>query len=128
MEGQWAGLVCTLIKMAELVLLLGRRLRGCLFPAGLRPPGIAHRLDCPPRPPRCPPQCALHPGMRQDWAAGWARGLAPGGKLVCLAFPIDPARKGQPGPPWYVEPQDYKDLLLPLGECMWKGGGGLRRC
>lgn len=59
--------------------------------------------------------CALHPEMRGDWAAAWARHLAPGGTLVCLAFPIDPERKGVPGPPWYVEPAHYDEHLTPHG-------------
>ena len=60
--------------------------------------------------------CALHPAMRKDWAAAYARHLAPGASLACLAFPVVPAGEGQAGPPWPVKPQDYKELLLPLGE------------
>lgn len=60
--------------------------------------------------------CALHPAMRHDWAAAYARYLAPGALLVCLAFPIVPAGEHPTGPPWPVKPQDYKDVLLPLGE------------
>lgn len=60
--------------------------------------------------------CALHPAMRRDWAAGYARLLAPGALLACLAFPIVPAGEHPTGPPWPVKPQDYMDVLLPLGE------------
>ncbi|PRW56054.1 thiol methyltransferase 2 [Chlorella sorokiniana] len=59
--------------------------------------------------------CALHPAMRRDWAAAYARYLAPGALLACLAFPIVPAGEHPTGPPWPVKPQDYKDVLLPLG-------------
>lgn len=57
--------------------------------------------------------CALHPTMRQDWAAAWARHLKPDALLVCLAFPLNHT---QEGPPWPVTVDDYKKLLLPQGE------------
>ena len=57
--------------------------------------------------------CALHPSMRQDWAASWAKYLAPGGRLVCLEFPMDPETTGCP--PWNVTPELYRELLLPAG-------------
>lgn len=60
--------------------------------------------------------------MRRDWAAGYARHLAPGALLACLAFPITPAGEHQTGPPWPVKPQDYKDVLLPLGESVLQAG------
>lgn len=53
--------------------------------------------------------------MRADWAAGWARALAPGGILVCLAFPIGGKDGVETGPPWPVQVHQYKDVLLPLG-------------
>ncbi|KAL4857926.1 Protein LOW PSII ACCUMULATION 1 [Chlorella vulgaris] len=56
--------------------------------------------------------CALHPTMRQDWAAAWARHLKPDALLVCLAFPLNHT---QEGPPWPVTVDDYKQLLLPQG-------------
>lgn len=57
--------------------------------------------------------CAMHPDMRQDWAAAWGRHLRPGAQLVCLAFPLIP--EGTAGPPWPVTTQLYKDLLVPQG-------------
>lgn len=54
--------------------------------------------------------------MRRDWAAAWARALRPGAELVCLAFPIGGKDGVETGPPWPVQPQQYKDLLLPQGE------------
>lgn len=53
--------------------------------------------------------CALHPDMRQSWAAAWSRIVKPGGKLVTLIFPVDPTR--MEGPPWAVTPELYKGLL-----------------
>jgi SAM-dependent methyltransferase len=57
--------------------------------------------------------CALHPSMRGDWASAWARLLAPGARLICLAFPLNHGT--QTGPPWPVTLDDYKQLLLPAG-------------
>lgn len=41
--------------------------------------------------------CALHPTMRRNWASGWARLLAPGGILVTMVYPVDPARPADEG-------------------------------
>lgn len=58
--------------------------------------------------------CALHPSMRSDWATAWKRLLQPGGRLITMIFPVDPAMdvsKGYQGPPWPVTPEVYRDLL-----------------
>lgn len=56
--------------------------------------------------------CALHPSMREAWAARWARLLRPGGRLVTSCYPIDDSRDANVGPPWPLEPQLYERLLL----------------
>lgn len=58
-------------------------------------------------PPRCSPHtapgydytflCALHPSMRQRWAAAWARHLVPGGELVTMVYPVDTSMDPAPG-------------------------------
>lgn len=62
--------------------------------------------------------CALHPDMRQKWAQAWAKHLKPGGELVTLIFPVDPAREGVTGPPWAVTPELYTGLLQGLFDCV----------
>jgi methyl halide transferase len=57
--------------------------------------------------------CALHPGMREAWAAGWARRIKPGGALVALCFPVTYADRM--GPPWPVTVEDYENVLIPRG-------------
>lgn len=37
-------------------------------------------------------RCALHPTMRENWAAAWARHLTPGGELITLVYPVDPSQ------------------------------------
>ncbi|KAG2482846.1 hypothetical protein HYH03_018237 [Edaphochlamys debaryana] len=59
--------------------------------------------------------CAMHPTMRHDWATHWARSLAPGGVLVALVFPVNPAADPNAGPPFPVTPELYKELLQPQG-------------
>lgn len=59
--------------------------------------------------------CALHPTMRENWAQSWARLLRPGGELVTLMYPVDPAREGVEGPPWAVTPDLYTELLKGTG-------------
>jgi len=59
--------------------------------------------------------CAMHPTHRMDWAAAWARLLRPGGTLVTLLFPVDPAADPQHGPPYPVSEQLYRGLLQPAG-------------
>ena len=59
---------------------------------------------------------ALHPSMRQDWAASWYRLLRPqGGLLITLIFPVDPTLDVNEGPPFPVTPDVYQELLLPVG-------------
>ncbi|KAL6769479.1 hypothetical protein ACKKBG_A31170 [Auxenochlorella protothecoides x Auxenochlorella symbiontica] len=57
--------------------------------------------------------CAMHPTMREDWAKAWHGHLSPGGKLITLIFPINPA--ADPGPPWYIHADMCKELLIPAG-------------
>ena len=63
--------------------------------------------------------------MRARWAPAWARLIRPGGELVTLMFPLPPADGGaampEPGPPWPLTPELYRDLLLT------NGAGTLRR-
>jgi hypothetical protein len=68
--------------------------------------------------------CALHPDMRQSWAEGWAGALKPGGELVTLLFPVDPALEGVQGPPWPVTPELYRELLSGEGGLLSGEGGG----
>ena len=65
--------------------------------------------------------CAIHPSLREAWAAAWAKYLAPGGVLVTLQFPIelDPSTAG---PPWPLSKQLYEDLLLPVGKISDRAG------
>ncbi|RMZ53352.1 hypothetical protein APUTEX25_004840 [Auxenochlorella protothecoides] len=68
--------------------------------------------------------CAMHPTMREDWAKAWHGHLSPGGKLITLIFPINPA--ADPGPPWYIHADMCKELLIPAGtavDFVTKGGG-----
>lgn len=60
--------------------------------------------------------CALHPSLRQQWAARMSDLLPSGGLLVCLEFPMykDPTL---PGPPWGLKGVHW-DLLS-------RGGDGI---
>lgn len=62
--------------------------------------------------------CALHPSQRGKWAERMAELIKPGGKLVCLEFPMykDPKL---PGPPWGVNGVHWE--LLAGGD----GGNGM---
>lgn len=60
--------------------------------------------------------CALHPTMREAWAAGWSRLLKKGGLLVTACYPIDASRDQNAGPPWPLTPQLYERLLLEGGK------------
>ncbi|KAL6749287.1 S-adenosyl-L-methionine-dependent methyltransferase [Haematococcus lacustris] len=55
--------------------------------------------------------CALHPSLRPSWAAAWAKALRPGGLLITLIFPVDPAADPNHGPPFPVHPDLYKQAL-----------------
>jgi methyl halide transferase len=68
--------------------------------------------------------CALHPSMREAWAAGWARVLRPGGRLITACFPIDASRDQNAGPPWPLTPELYERLLLGAQGGGGEGGGG----
>jgi SAM-dependent methyltransferase len=59
--------------------------------------------------------CALHPSMREAWAAGWSRLLKKGALLVTACYPIDASRDQNAGPPWPLTPQLYERLLLGEG-------------
>ncbi|EPS37478.1 hypothetical protein H072_8833 [Dactylellina haptotyla CBS 200.50] len=60
--------------------------------------------------------CALDPsqGLRPKWAARMAELVKPGGKLICLEFPL---YKGfdLPGPPWPLRSEIYQELLENVG-------------
>ena len=51
--------------------------------------------------------------MRKKWASKWAEVIKPGGELVTLIFPVRPEKKD--GPPWHVDPELCKELLIPAG-------------
>jgi methyl halide transferase len=55
----------------------------------------------------------MHPDMREAWADAWARAIKPGGTLLALCFPIEPA--GRTGPPWPLQMSDYEKALIPRG-------------
>lgn len=57
----------------------------------------------------------MHPLCRQQWASSWAAALRPGGTLITLIFPIDPAADPAVGPPFPVSPELYQQLLVPAG-------------
>ena len=59
--------------------------------------------------------CAMHPSMRQDWAAAWAGHIKPGGRLVTLMFPVNPNKPRDEGPPFPLTPELYTELLTPHG-------------
>eukprot|EP01025_Chloroclados_australasicus_P053019 TRINITY_DN6200_c0_g3_i1.p1 TRINITY_DN6200_c0_g3~~TRINITY_DN6200_c0_g3_i1.p1 ORF type:complete len:262 (+),score=28.54 TRINITY_DN6200_c0_g3_i1:22-786(+) len=60
--------------------------------------------------------CAIHPDLREQWSKTWFQLIKPGGELVTLIYPNDPARN--PGPPWYVNPEEVRKLLIAAGfEC-----------
>ena len=52
--------------------------------------------------------------MREDWAKAWARHMKPGGKLITLIFPVEPEPRDG-GPPWYVHPDMYTQVLTANG-------------
>lgn len=61
-----------------------------------------------------------HPRRRAEWAAQMRRLLAPGGLLVCGAFPLKPWPAGSPedparGPPFQLSRALYHELLAPTG-------------
>ena len=63
--------------------------------------------------------CAIPPALRAPWGARMAALLAPGGRLLTLAFPLasdeaaaDPAA---PGPPHPVSVAEYRKALEPHG-------------
>ena len=56
--------------------------------------------------------CALHPDMRDSWAASWSRNIRSQGLLITLIFPVlSEDARGQPGPPWPVWPELYSEHL-----------------
>ncbi len=59
--------------------------------------------------------CAMLPSMRAEWSVSWHRILKKGGLLVTLIFPVDQDME-RVGPPWPVNPELYKDLLLKNGQ------------
>jgi hypothetical protein len=52
---------------------------------------------------------ALPPSRRNEWAAKMGELIRPGGYLIALVFPIDP--KTDVGPPFYVRPEHFDELL-----------------
>ena len=63
--------------------------------------------------------------MREDWARGWKAQLRPGGKLITLIFPTDASFAANP--PWHINPDLCKELLLPLGARVG-GSNGTQKC
>ena len=59
--------------------------------------------------------CAMHPSQRQKWAEGWARSLVTGGLLITMAYPVDPSRDPEVGPPFPLTPEIYQTLLVDSG-------------
>ncbi len=56
--------------------------------------------------------CAIDPTERRNWAQLVTRNLAPGGRLVTLAFPADkPWTEG--GPPWRTCREEFESYLGP---------------
>ncbi|KAF3932070.1 hypothetical protein ABW20_dc0105577 [Dactylellina cionopaga] len=60
--------------------------------------------------------CALDPsqGLRPKWASRMAELVKPGGKLICLEFPLYKSFD-LPGPPWPLRSEIYKELLENAG-------------
>lgn len=56
----------------------------------------------------------MDPGMRKQWGDAWSHWLKPGGVLVTLMFPVEPA--GRDGPPWPVSAELYSENLEPHGK------------
>lgn len=55
--------------------------------------------------------CALHPSMREQWAARVAQLIGPGGSVFTLIFPVDPSRPDDEGPPFRLSPEIVSELL-----------------
>ncbi|CEH17357.1 THIOCYANATE METHYLTRANSFERASE 1-RELATED [Ceraceosorus bombacis] len=53
--------------------------------------------------------CALPSTLHQKWADTYARLIKPGGKLLCLVYPIGPSSDA--GPPYNVSPDQHIALL-----------------
>lgn len=60
--------------------------------------------------------CALHPTQRPIWASSWARCIKPGGTLITMMWPVDPALDPNKGPAWPVTPDQYRAMLEPAGK------------
>ncbi|KAK6526375.1 hypothetical protein TWF694_004972 [Orbilia ellipsospora] len=60
--------------------------------------------------------CALDPsqGLRPKWAARMAELVKPGGRLICLEFPLYKSFD-LPGPPWPLRSEIYAELLEGVG-------------
>ncbi|KAF3918797.1 hypothetical protein AA313_de0202865 [Arthrobotrys entomopaga] len=60
--------------------------------------------------------CALDPsqGLRTKWAARMAELVKPGGRLICLEFPLYKSFD-LPGPPWPLRSEIYAELLEAVG-------------
>ncbi|KAG8677969.1 hypothetical protein FRC09_020237 [Ceratobasidium sp. 395] len=51
--------------------------------------------------------CAIPPSMRESWGRRMAAIVKPGGHLVTLMYPIDPARARDDGPPFPIDVEAY---------------------
>ncbi|KAF3931355.1 hypothetical protein ABW20_dc0104414 [Dactylellina cionopaga] len=60
--------------------------------------------------------CSVDPsqGLRTKWAARMAELVKPGGRLICLEFPLDRSLD-QLGPPWPMRSEIYKEVLENVG-------------
>lgn len=59
--------------------------------------------------------CALPPHLRSAYGREVGALLRPGGIWLGLAFPLDPARTGQDGPPHLIKPEDLEASFGPAG-------------
>lgn len=55
----------------------------------------------------------MHPSDRPSWAQSWSDAIKPGGTLIALLWPVDPALDPLVGPPFPVTIELYRELLGP---------------
>lgn len=55
--------------------------------------------------------CALRKDMRAAWGATYARLLGPGGRLVCLMYPVDD-RDPEAGPPYRYDLKKATESII----------------
>lgn len=67
--------------------------------------------------------CALPPQLRPKWSEQMSKLLAPGGSLLCLAFPLEKSPKAG-GPPHGLSSELYEQLLSQPGQEVEYGDDG----